>query len=184
MEKMKYIGRFFLLAMIGMIPLSGCQSPTKSMAHGHKSMAHEHHAAKQSITVQAPWARASAGMARAGAAFMTITNHTAHGDRLLAAQTNVSKRAELHTHIMEGAVMRMRSIPHIDIPAGKSVKLRPGKHHVMLMGLHNPLREGSHFPLTLEFEKAGKVQIKVMVKGAAANAKPSGHDHGHGHHMH
>lgn len=127
------------------------------------------------IHVQNPWARASAGMAGAGAAFMAITNG-GEADRLVAASAEVSKKVELHTHIKEGEVMKMRRVDAIDIPANDAVHLKPGGLHVMFIGLEEPLQEGQSFPLTLVFENAGEVIVDVQVEKAAA----MGHAHGHG----
>lgn len=120
------------------------------------------------ITVKAPWARASAGMARAGAAFMTIDNAGAEADRLVSASADVSKTVELHTHVKDGDVMKMRRVEAVDVPAGGAVELQPGGYHVMFMGLQQPLEDGESFPLTLTFETAGDVTVEVMVMGAGA----------------
>lgn len=127
------------------------------------------------ITVSAPWARASAGMARAGAAFMTIDNAGTDADRLVSASATVSKSVELHTHVKDGDVMRMRPVDAIDVPAGSAVELQPGGNHVMFMGLEQPFREGESFPLTLTFEFAGSLTVDVTVLGAGAMGP--GHDH-------
>lgn len=126
------------------------------------------------ITVKAPWARASAGMARAGAAFMTIDNARAEADRLVSASADVSKSVELHTHVKDGDVMRMRPVDAVDVPAGSAVELQPGGYHVMFMGLEQPFREGESFPLTLTFENAGTLTVDVTVLGAGAMGP--GHD--------
>lgn len=126
------------------------------------------------ITVSDPFARASAGMAQAGAAFMTLTNSGAAADDLVSASTPVAANAELHTHIMDGDVMRMRQVPVIDVPAGGSVALKPGGLHVMLLGLKAPLKEGETFPLTLNFAKAGTMTVNVPVKSAAQMAPMHG----------
>ena len=127
------------------------------------------------IEVVAPWARASAGMAGAGAAFMDIKNGGA-ADRLVAASAGVSKSVELHTHIKEGEVMKMRQVEAIDVPAGGMVHLKPGGLHVMFIGLKAPLKEGETFPLTLTFEQAGDMTVDVDVKAPGA----MGSMHGHG----
>ena len=132
------------------------------------------------IDINDPWARASAGMARAGAAFMEIRN-TGGADRLVAASADVSETVELHTHIQDGEIMRMRRVDAIDLPAGETVRLEPGGLHVMFLGLHAPLEEGQRFPLTLTFETAGDVTIDVEIKNAAAMAPMQGDDHSHGH---
>jgi hypothetical protein len=120
------------------------------------------------ITVEGPWARASAGRAMAGAAFMTLNNAGATNDRLIGVSAGVSDKAELHTHIREGDIMRMRPVEAIDVRAGGVATLQPGGNHVMFMGLHEPLKEGETFPLTLTFEKAGEVTVEVMVMGAGS----------------
>jgi copper(I)-binding protein len=130
------------------------------------------------ITVEGPWARASAGSARAGAAFMTLNNAGTADDKLIAASTTVADKAELHTHIREGDIMRMRPVEAIDVPAGGIAELQPGGEHVMLMGLKQPLKEGEAFPLTLTFEKAGPVTIEVTVTGAGAMGQDPMHGHG------
>jgi len=133
-----------------------------------------------SLTIADPWARASAGMARAGAAFMTISNSGAH-DRLVSATANVSDVVELHTHIKDGDVMRMRKVEAIDVPAGETTMLQPGGLHVMFIGLHAPLQEGETFPVTLTFEQAGDVDVDVIVKSVGAMGGGMGHDGHLGH---
>ena len=80
---------------------------------------------------------------------------------------------ELHTHIREGDVMRMRPVADIPLPSGQTVHLRPGGLHIMLIGLTEPLRQGATVPLTLRFERAGEVQVTLGVESAGAR----GHAH-------
>lgn len=116
-----------------------------------------------SLKIDQSWARASAGPARNSAAFMMIHNG-GDADRLISAAGDVSDRVELHTHLMEGNVMKMRQVEAIEVPAKGMATLQPGGFHVMLIGLHEPLKEGDSFPLTLTFEKAGEVTIEVPVQ--------------------
>ncbi|MDV7341681.1 copper chaperone PCu(A)C [Terasakiella sp. A23] len=118
------------------------------------------------ISVEGVWARASAGMARAGAAFMTIKN-TGEADKLIGAKADVSKRVEIHTHLHQDGVMKMRKVESVAAAKGMTM-LKPGGDHVMFMGLNEPFKEGASFPLTLVFEKAGeiKVDVKIMKAGA------------------
>lgn len=121
------------------------------------------------MTISQPWARASAGMAKAGAAFMTITNASGMDDTLIAAKSDVATRVELHTHLMEGGVMKMRKVEGgIPVKNGEAQYLKPGSYHVMFMGLKAPLQENSTFPVTLVFEHAGEKPIVVEVKGPGA----------------
>ena len=128
------------------------------------------------IEVTSPFARASAGMAQVGAAFMTLKNDSTSDDKLMSASSPVAASAELHTHIKDGDIMRMREVPSIDLPAGATVNMQPGGLHVMLMGLKQPLRQGEVFPLTLTFAKAGAVTVEVPVK-TVAEMPPPGHQH-------
>ncbi|MGF1641593.1 MAG: copper chaperone PCu(A)C [Rhodospirillales bacterium] len=155
-----------LFAAVAMTALSAATAPAADATVGD-------------ITVAAPWARASAGPAANGAAFMTLNNAGTGADRLVAAAAEVAATVELHTHIREGDIMRMRAVEAIEVPAQGVTELKPGGLHVMLIGLKAPLKEGATFPLTLSFEKAGDVTVEVTV--AKAGAMESGHGAMHGH---
>jgi len=120
------------------------------------------------LRVSDAWARASAGMARAGAAFMILDNPTPEADTLIAAEAEVSKVVELHTHIDDNGVMRMRKVDGIAVPAHGRTVLKPGGLHVMFIGLTAPLVEGARFDLTLIFKKAGRIVVPVTVRSAKA----------------
>ena len=120
------------------------------------------------ITVENPWARATTSMAKTGAAFMTIRNGGTEPDRLVAVTSGVAKRAGLHQTLMEGGVMKMRPAGAVEVPAGGVARLEPGGYHVMFTGLAAPLRKGASFPLTLRFEKAGEIEVEVVVMKAGA----------------
>jgi periplasmic copper chaperone A len=120
------------------------------------------------LEVNNAWARATAGKADTGVAYVAIQSPTA--DRLVSLSTPVAKKAELHTMSMQGMVMKMRPLSGLDIPAGQPVTLTPGGDHIMLMGLNQPLRAGQTFPLTLDFEKAGSRTVTVTVEKAGATA--------------
>lgn len=131
------------------------------------------------LSISHPWARASAGPARAGAAYLTITNHGTAMDRLLAVATPAARHASVHTTLMAEGVMKMRPVKAVEVHPGEPAVLRPGGMHVMLMGLKAPLKEGQSFPLTLTFETAGTIEIMVMVKAAGSmgdmHKAPMGH---------
>ena len=120
-----------------------------------------------SLTVEAPWARIGRG-ARAGAAYLRIVNAGAETDRLIGASSPVAERVELHSHKMQDEVMRMRRVEAVPVPAGQTAELKPGGDHVMLIGLAGPPEQGGSFPLTLIFQKAGKVTVPVAVRPIAA----------------
>ena len=125
------------------------------------------------ITIDHPWAKASIGQAKAGAAYLVLVNDGDAADRLVAVKADVSELVELHTHTMEDGVMRMRAVPAIDVPAGAKTELKPGGLHIMLLNLKGPLVEGESFPATLVFENAGEVVVEVAIEAATQGA----HDH-------
>jgi hypothetical protein len=153
-----------------------------SLSHGATAFAQTQHgghgmaAQERKIAVEGAWARASVG--RNGAAFVTLVNRSDTDDRLVAAKSDVSPRAELHTHLMDGNVMRMRPVDAIPVPAGETVMLKPGGLHVMFIGLNKKLVEGESFPLTLVFEKAGEIEVTVpIMKVGSMGHGPRGMKH-------
>jgi len=127
------------------------------------------------LTVEQPWARAAL-QGGTGGAFLTIRNAGTQADRLLSAATPLARTVEIHETIRDGDVSRMRPVQALDVPAGGSVALRPGGAHVMLVGLTEALRPGATLPLTLTFERAGRVEVQVAVQAAGA-AGPAAHHH-------
>ena len=118
-------------------------------------------AAVAQVKIEKAWARPTVQGQQGGGAFLSITSASA--DRLISGSTPLAERFELHSMAMKGDVMEMRQIDGIELPAGKSVELKPGGLHVMLMGLKQPLALGSKVPVTLKFEKAGEVKVEFDV---------------------
>lgn len=138
------------------------------------------------IRIESPWARATAPRAPAGAAFVTLVNTGTQDDALVSAASPVARVVELHTHLMDGGIMRMRPVDSIAVPAGQAVALKPGGLHIMLIDLNHGLQEGDQVPITLSFEHAGSLDVTATVASIAAHgptdmSKP-GHGHHHGHH--
>ncbi len=125
------------------------------------------------VRVSDPWARATPGRAPNGAAYLTLVNPGVGADRLVAVSTPAAEKAEIHEVIMEKGVMQMRPAGPLTIDAGKTVVLKPGGYHLMLMGLKQPLKAGDTLPLTLTFEKAGVRQVAAPI-GAAGAMGPAG----------
>lgn len=124
------------------------------------------------ISVSGAFARATAGRARAGGGYMIIKNAGA-ADTLIDAASDVAARTELHTHIRDGDIMRMRKVEDgIPVPAKGMVEMKPGGYHIMFMGLKAPLKKGQSFPLELTFEKAGKVTTSVQIGSIGAMKTP------------
>lgn len=122
-----------------------------------------------SLEISRPWTRATAETAKSGGGFLTITNKGTTPDRLVAAQSSVSLKVEIHEMRMDGTVMRMRELEKgLEIPPGASVVLKPGSYHIMFMDLKAPLAKDAKVPVTLVFEKAGKVDVELSVEGLGA----------------
>lgn len=119
------------------------------------------------LSVEKPWARATAGRAETGAAYVTLKGGDG-ADSLIAAASPVAESVELHTHLEEDGVMRMRQVPSIPVGPGEKVELKPGGLHIMLIGLKGPLKEGKRFPLTLTFQRAGTVEVEVPILAPGA----------------
>ena len=115
---------------------------------------------------------------KTGAAFMILSNH-GEDDVLVEAQAEgLARRIELHTHIFENGIARMREVEGgIPLPAGAEVRLERGGLHVMFMGLERRLEQGARFPLVLRFRSGAEVVADVVVDHGR---KPAGHGKGHG----
>lgn len=129
------------------------------------------------LEVSGAFIRASPKVANAGAGFVTIKNSGKQDDKLIAASANVSKSVELHTHIKDGEIMRMRKVEAINVPAGGAAELKPGGDHVMFIDLNGPLKEGDKVAVTLKFEKGGEVKVEMPVLAVGAMAAPAAMDH-------
>jgi len=123
------------------------------------------------------WARATPGGAKVGGAYMTITNKGSAVDRLTGGSADIAGKVEIHEMTTVNGVMKMRPLEKgLAIDPGKTVKLAPGGYHVMLEDLKGPLKQGDKVPVTLDFEKAGKVNVTLDVEGVGAQAPADG-DH-------
>jgi copper(I)-binding protein len=131
------------------------------------------------VMVMDAYARAASKIAKSGAAFMVIHNHSDQDDRLIAAASDVAKRVELHTHIEKDGVVRMTKLKNgMVIPAGGMHVLKRRGDHIMFMGLTRSLEHGDVIELTLIFEQAGDVTMTVPVD-LERQDKMSVHKHSH-----
>lgn len=133
------------------------------------------------IAIGHPYATPSIAGTSNGAAYLaSLENKGAVADKLVRASTPVASRVELHTMAVDAqGVMRMREIDGIALAPKAKLQMKPGAGlHLMLIGLKEPLKEDASFPMTLEFERAGKVEVKVIVgQPKPAGAAASGHMH-------
>jgi copper(I)-binding protein len=127
------------------------------------------------LVIDHAWTRATPSGTDVGIGYLTIENKGTVPDRFTGASTPAAAKAELHEMGMDNGVMKMRPVKDgLPIPPGQSVTLAPGGLHLMLMGLKGPLKEGGKVPLTLQFEKAGKVDVTLDVQSVGAQQPASG----------
>ena len=134
-----------------------------------------HEVSSKGVTVAHPWTRATPGGATVGAAFLELRTDKGVTDKLLSASSPVAGRVEVHTHILDGDVMKMRRIDALPLKGGASHVLKPMGDHIMLFDLKQPLKEGDTVKLTLTFEKAGAIEVEGSVEPAGAMG-PHGFD--------
>ena len=127
----------------------------------------------QTVEVKDAWVRTTVPGQKATGAFMKIT--AKEGTRLVGASTPAAGVAEVHEMKMDGDVMKMRAVPALELPAGKTVELKPGGYHLMLMDLKDALPKDSTVPLTLLFKDAKGIESKLELKLPVAASAPGSH---------
>lgn len=129
------------------------------------------------VEVKSAWVRGTVGAQKTTGAYMEISS--AQGASLVGAESAAAGEAEVHEMRMDKNVMRMRAIPKLDLPAGKTVELKPGGYHVMLIDLKRPLNKGDSVPLRLRIENRDKsvttIEVKAEVRDAMGAASPHQH---------
>lgn len=120
----------------------------------------------QGVSVSDAWVRGTVAGQMATGAFMELK--ASENAALLSASSPVAGVVEVHEMTMDKGVMKMRAMPRLELPAGKSVALKPGSYHIMLMDLKQPLKKGDSVPLTLKVEgrdkKLSTLEVKAEVR--------------------
>ena len=126
--------------------------------------------AADAVSVSNPWVRATVPGQSVAGAYMDITAKTRTA--LVAVESPVAGKAELHTMTMDGGVMKMRPLEKLELPANKTVTLKPGGYHVMLIDIKRELKAGERVPLTLTLQdqKGGKSTLRLDAEVRAAAA--------------
>ncbi len=133
------------------------------------------------LVITQAWSRATPGGAKVGGGYLTIENKGSTPDRLIGGSADVADKVQVHEMTMKNGVMTMRQLDKgLVIEPGKTVKLAPGGYHLMLLDLKSPLKQGDKLPVTLEFEKAGKVTLSFDIGGIGAQG-PANADGSAGH---
>ena len=138
--------------------------------------AHDYKAGQ--LEVAHPWSMELPPNAPTVAAYFVITNKGDTADRLVSVDSTIAGSAQLHEHVQQGDLMKMQQVPSVAVPAKGDLTFAPMAYHVMLLGIKDRslLADGKQFPLTLTFEKAGKVEVEVSVQKVPPMA---GHGHKH-----
>jgi copper(I)-binding protein len=126
------------------------------------------------ISVVDPYVRMAPPGAKATGAFMAIRNAGDKDTQLVSAASAAAKIVELHNHINDGGVMRMRQVKEIAVPAKGEAQLKPGGYHVMLIDMNAPLKEGDHVVLTLGFADGSNKEVHATVKKPMAEMPMGG----------
>ena len=123
------------------------------------------------IEVSAPWTRATAPGASVAAGYLVLVNKGTEADRLTGASTAAAQKVEIHEMRMDGEIMKMRALPDgVEIRPGETVTLKPGGVHLMIFGLKQRLLPGETVAVTLNFAKAGQIDVVLPVQGVGAMA--------------
>lgn len=127
------------------------------------------------LVISQAWSRATPGGAKVAGGYLTIENMGTAPDKLVSVSADIAGKADVHEMAMDNGVMKMRPLDKgLVIDPGKTVKLAPGGYHLMLQELKVPFKQGDKVPVTLEFEKAGKVTVSLDVQGVGAQAPGGG----------
>lgn len=140
------------------------------------ALAHDYKAGV--LKIGHPWTRATPNGASVGGGYLTIENTGPDADKLVGGTLAGAGRVEVHRMSMEGSVMKMAPVEGgLVIKPNETVSLKPGGYHLMFLDLKGQLKKGEMLKGSLEFEKAGKVEVEFEVESIAAKGPEGVHDH-------
>jgi len=151
------------------VALSSAFLSIQSLATDHRHTTnHQHHPVQftlvenDGLTLSNFRARASIGRAQNSGAYGEILSTT--GDRLIRASSSVANAVELHEHINDNGVMRMREVEDgFLIRPNESMVMKPGGYHIMLIGLHERLKANTSIDLSLKFESGRTADLLIPI---------------------
>ncbi|CAN7169854.1 copper chaperone PCu(A)C [Phyllobacterium sp. LjRoot231] len=172
---MNYFSRIAVLALLFMsISYAQAHDHSKMMQGGAAAMGEDasmEPVKAGDLTLSGAFTRATLPGAKVGGGYVKIENQSKEPDRLIGGSSPAAARVEVHEMKMDGNVMQMRKLKEgLEIPAGGTAELSPGGTHLMLIDLTAALKEGDMVPVTLDFAKAGKVEVQFMVGPAGATS--------------
>ena len=150
------IVRTLSLAAAAMLAASAAQ------AHSHKF---------KKLEIVHPWCIETNDTAKPVAVYMTIRNAGGQPDKLLSATTTMAAKAELRE---AGAAPEAEgnAISSVAVGGRGEVDLKRTGPHILLSGMKKQLNPYDSFLMTLRFERAGKVEVEVMVEEASVLEPP------------
>ncbi len=161
---MRLLGRVAVLLAVSGGAVVAAQTPPSGESAIQLSHAWARRAPMLGPTASGHGHGQAGGGAGNGAVYVLIENRGAEADALLAATSDASATVELHETHLEGGVMRMHPLSRVDLPSGGRVEMKPGGHHLMLLGLTRDLHAGDVVTVRLRFEKAGERVIEAPVR--------------------
>lgn len=147
-------------------------APTGAFAHGVQV---------GDLAIGHPWSLALAPGAPTVAGYLTITNNGAAADTLIGVETDQAESVSMHQSVMEKGMSRMLPVKSLEIASGKTVTFGPSSYHLMLVKPKGALPVGSHFFVTLRFQRAGAVKADFVVQASPPGGRPAapGAQHNH-----
>ncbi len=131
------------------------------------------------VSVEDPYVRLAPPNAPATGAFMVIRNNGDKDVRMVKADNPASRVTELHTHLNDGGIMKMRPVPAVEIKAKGEAVLKPGGLHIMMIDLKTAIKEGDVIPMTLTFDDGSSKQVDAKVVRPMAAGMPAKMEHQH-----
>jgi len=160
------------LTLIAVITLTACSA---EMNHGEGGNSHAAHQIEEGIVISSARVRPPLPGRDVAAGYMSVTNHTKTDDTLISVTSPMSDRVEIHTHLNEDGVMKMRQVQGVDIKAGETVEFKPGSYHLMMFGVS--MTDGQEdVSVTLNYENAPSVTMIIPVEGQSKKSYGSDHD--------
>jgi periplasmic copper chaperone A len=156
--------RAFIFAVAAVCALAACGQPAEHAEHSTETAA-----PAAGIEVRDAWASQTPGGVDVSAGYLVIANGGDADDRLVSASSSRAARVEIHEMVADGAVMRMRAVDALIIPAHGEVALAPGGQHLMFFGVTAPFTQGETIDVRLVFETAGEVAVSLPVRQGATH---------------
>ncbi|MGH1398735.1 MAG: copper chaperone PCu(A)C [Alphaproteobacteria bacterium] len=157
----KFVPLAFAIAFLAFSPMAHAE---EAKAEATPETQTEEVKAEAPVSITDAYAFATAESQKNGAIFATIMNKGEEDAKITAASADVSESVELHTHTMDGDVMQMREVENYEVKAGADITLKPMGHHIMLMGLKEPLKAGESFVASVTLEDGSEIGFPVIVR--------------------